>query len=293
MHDVLVQSSSPYTSLCDIIAYLDPCCLQALRCDPSQVTSRVLVPTRTSTRQQLLPDDRWAVAQPCARYVRRFCCDTTVASMITAANACPANPSSPPRRPAMSSQLRLHTIFAGPVYLFGCIFLLAILITCYCQCKNAPDDTGLQRAYALARQRAADRNMRAIRWSEYVSDQDDDFLRRVNPSRSLTGTMPSSPSVPSLASTVTAAATGAAASTLSGSSRSHPAAPPGMTVNPLRQQPQQRERRDYVISYTSVEGYGGGHTSAVVNHSAAAMLNNARRHNHGRSSGSGSSSGIR
>lgn len=74
----------------------------------------------------------------------------------------------------------------APISVFGVAFLVLCLVTCYAECKYAPEDSGLQRAYALARERAFYADMRAARWSEYEGGND---IWEGGPA-SLTGRMP-------------------------------------------------------------------------------------------------------
>jgi len=79
-----------------------------------------------------------------------------------------------------------NTYFA-PIILFSVVCIIMCLHTCYSQCKSAPSDIGLERIYALARERAIDANMRALRWSDYYTDEPDPFM---DPQRNLTGSGP-------------------------------------------------------------------------------------------------------
>lgn len=74
--------------------------------------------------------------------------------------------------------------YLAPIILFSVLCILTCAFTGYSQCKTAPSDIGLERIYTLARERAIDANMRALRWSDYYTDEPDPFM---DPQRNLTG----------------------------------------------------------------------------------------------------------
>jgi hypothetical protein len=66
-----------------------------------------------------------------------------------------------------------------PLYIFSVTFFLGTVFLICCHCATAKPDAEWQRQLNLARERAADRHMRASRWSDYFGPMDNDPLEQM------------------------------------------------------------------------------------------------------------------